>query len=207
MCGYFKKESKYQQTGFFEYKKTSHLWVCLIAKKQQKYCQQAAYQLLKKRIQIGDFCTLEVATPHFQWRVGRILQFSYFKERTKRAQQYSSEVVEISGNVARIGVLCSWYNFLCSSQSLQENKNLQITWGNEDHHSFYPVSNYICTLPQSSFEMEEDQDSTTAGLKADSIMTSVNELSIKISTAKHLILKGNAVMHITKLLENDSVTS
>ena len=153
------------------------------------------------------FVLLKLQTPHFQWRVGRILQFSYFKERTKRAQQYSSEVVEISGIIARIGVICSWYNFLCSSQSLQENLNLQITWGNEDHHSYYPVSDYICTLPQSSFEMEEDQDSTTAGLKANSIMTFVNELSIKIGTAKHLILKGNAVMHITLLLENDSVTS
>lgn len=81
------------------------------------------------------FVLLKLQTPHFQWRVGRILQFSYFKERTKRAPQYSSEVVEISGIIARIGVICSWYNFLCSSQSLQENLNLQITWGNKDHHS------------------------------------------------------------------------
>lgn len=79
------------------------------------------------------FVLLKLQTPHFQWRVGRILQFSYFKEK-------KACTTVLSGNIARIGVLCSWYNFLCSSQSLQENYNLQITWVNEDHHSYYPVS-------------------------------------------------------------------
>ena len=59
-----------------------------------------------KTIQIGNICAFNDAG---KWFIGRILQFCYYKEKTKRAQQFSGHFVDLSGKIDKIGVLCSWY--------------------------------------------------------------------------------------------------
>ena len=58
-------------------------------------------------IQVGDICVFKASQG--EWRLGRILQFSYFREKTKKATQYSGSIVDLSSNTDKIGVLCSWY--------------------------------------------------------------------------------------------------
>ena len=56
----------------------------------------------------GDSSRLVLTQTEFTAQLGRVLQFSYFKEKTKKAKQYLLKSVELP-QTENIGVLCSWY--------------------------------------------------------------------------------------------------
>ena len=62
--------------------------------------------LVCSTINLGDICAFKLSDK--EWKLGRVLQFSYFKEKTKKAKQYLKKSVELP-QTENIGVLCSWY--------------------------------------------------------------------------------------------------
>ena len=78
--------------------------------------------LICATINIGDVCVFRHSEK--EWRIGRVLQFSYFLEKTKKASQYNGSRVDLSDNkIDKIGVLCSWYTTPSSSVSLVDQSS------------------------------------------------------------------------------------
>ena len=62
-------------------------------------------------ISIGDICVFKNRENNDNdWKIGKILQFAYYLEKTKKARQYTGSFVKCNeGNVNKIGVVCSWF--------------------------------------------------------------------------------------------------
>lgn len=62
-------------------------------------------------IEVGNICVFKDSKNTHTWKMGRVLQFSFFLEKTKSSQQYRGTTCIVSdankGN--KIGVLCAWY--------------------------------------------------------------------------------------------------
>jgi len=153
-----------------------------------------------KVIHIGDICAFRYEQ---YWQIGRVLQFSYYREKTKRSQQYSGNFVNLSDNADKIGVLCSWYTANTTSSSdasgKHQTKSLKLSLCNyEGVHTFRPISTYICSLPRNSFDLDEKS------AISDSIVGSHDEL-IDISTAKDINMKYSALSFIEDLMKTYTI--
>ena len=75
-----------------------------------------------------------------EFKIGKILQFSYYQEKTKKSQQYHGLTISISENQG-MGILCCWYVASLDPRcfSLME----------DSIHSYVPSSRYLCTLTAS----------------------------------------------------------
>ena len=76
-----------------------------------------------------------------EWKIGKILQFAKYKEKTKQAQKYKGYVAEFSAN--GIGALCSWYPPVKDFSTMFQLSQLN---GEAVVHSYIPVSSYLCSL-------------------------------------------------------------
>ena len=74
------------------------------------------------------------------WRIGRVLQFSYYLGKKVGAKQYSGLTADVSNT--KIGILCSWYTavndevpqkFIISHETIL--------------HTHISMELYLCTLP------------------------------------------------------------
>ena len=63
-------------------------------------------------ISVGNFCVFfsDHTSPNQRWKIGKVLQFSQYKERLKGKQQYLSRHVSIKDYLQKMGVLCTWYD-------------------------------------------------------------------------------------------------
>jgi len=72
------------------------------------------------RVSLGDICAFKLDSKDSNcdtWRIGRITQFSNYKEKLKKDRQYKEDFAEIN---SAVGVLCSWYHSISTnSQSFQ----------------------------------------------------------------------------------------
>ena len=57
-------------------------------------------------LEVGEICVLIIDS---KWRMGRVLQFAYYQEKTKKTQQYRGSSVIISESKKDMGVLCTWF--------------------------------------------------------------------------------------------------
>ena len=159
-------------------------------------------------IQVGNICVFKDTVG--KWKIGTILQFSNFQEKTKKSQQYSGRNVNLSGNVDKIGVLCSWWMPSSSepidqvtamqgpsAESVPINKYTLAQY--EGLHSYCPLTSYVCTLPHACFELIEGNQTQK------SILAS-NQSSLSLATAQHLTLKASSVSYIEELLQNKADT-
>ena len=101
-------------------------------------------------IQVGDICVFKASQG--EWRLGRILQFSYFQEKTKRATQYLGNVVNVSNNAHKIGVLCSWYMPM-QSTSVPSPKQSSLP---------SQTSSFLCTPVSTSSDMTTPTAASTS---------------------------------------------
>lgn len=53
---------------------------------------------------IGDICTFHIEN---EIKVGKTLQFAYFREKRKVAREYKQKTASVNDN--DIGVVCTWY--------------------------------------------------------------------------------------------------
>ena len=101
--------------------------------------------VIADNVQIGQLCAFVIEDG---WKIGKVLQFSKYKERTKNAQKYKGTGAEISDS--SIGVLCSWY--VPSKESpLHFQLNQQ-----KSGFSYFPLSSYLCTLEEGGLTIFTD---------------------------------------------------
>jgi hypothetical protein len=93
-----------------------------------------------KVVATGDMCVFMDDVE--KYRVGKVLQFSYYKVKTKTSQEYKWKSADIqqAHEKDNIGVLCIWYNKCGTTFSI--NNNIA--------HIYYPLSKYIFSLPYHS---------------------------------------------------------
>ena len=62
-------------------------------------------------ISVGDMCVFmnrDGNTKANEWKIGKILQFAYYLERTKKARQYTGTFVKCNiDNINKFGIICS----------------------------------------------------------------------------------------------------
>jgi hypothetical protein len=92
-------------------------------------------------INVGDVCVFKC--PQKSWKVGRVLQFSYYLEKNVRSKEYHGTSVSFPSSQPTIGVLCSWY---------EEVKPRKFVMATEEVHLFIPIASYLCTLTLQCFE-------------------------------------------------------
>ena len=121
------------------------------------------------------------------WQIGRILQLAYL-EKTKKARQCKATSIKVEENLGKVGVLCSWFSKTNTGTFTFENDPTSIS-----SHAFCPLTNYICTLPSSSFETIESPTTN----EIHSIM-SLKVEKVKLATTKSFILSSAT----TRAIEN-----
>ena len=89
------------------------------------------------------------------WKIGKILQFGYYLEKTKKARQYTGCFVKCNeNNMNKFGIVCSWFHK--SSSSSDKHAYVQYVLQTEPvFYNFVPLNLYICTLPFENFESIE----------------------------------------------------
>ena len=94
---------------------------------------------VREHISVGDICVfLECGKGDDEWTIGKILQFSYYQEKTKKARQYRGTTINVAESQG-IGILCSWYAKLpLEPRSFMVDKELV--------HSYVPYQTYLCTI-------------------------------------------------------------
>ncbi len=85
-------------------------------------------------------------------RIGRVLQFSYYKQSTKKGREYrGSTLYFLAENITDVGILCAWY-----SKDLNTERKYILASETEESttivHKYQPASSYRCTLSHDLFE-------------------------------------------------------
>ena len=100
-------------------------------------------------VEVDEVCVFTFKTDHtMDWRIGRVLHFVNYLEKTKTAQQYRGLCANIDNK--KIGVLCSWY-----APSHDSTREYSIKVEGETLHGYLPLSTYLCTLSAGCFELPE----------------------------------------------------
>ena len=122
--------------------------------------------------------------------VGKVLQFSYFKEKTKKARQYSWRSVSMKKVLHKdnIGVLCNWYNQISeTSFSITEITSTEV-------HQYYSLTRYICTLPHGCFNniVSPDNEPVASVVKF--------EVTSSLVTAKEFSIGNESASFVNELI-------
>ena len=91
-------------------------------------------------VSIGDLCAFRNKNC---FRIGKILNFANYKEKTKKNREYKWKTV--STDKHKIGVLCSWFD---------ADENDEFTFRlvkMQQIHVYVSIDTYLCTLPYGSF--------------------------------------------------------
>ena len=128
------------------------------------------------------------------WKIGKVLQFGYYLEKTKKARQYTGFFVKCNeDNINKIGIVCSWFH-----KSSYPNKPEYLLQTDAVSHNFILLNSYICTLPVESFESIE-----AAVLDAIDGVVATPHTS-KLTSAKAFTLSNETVLKI-KILHKMSI--
>lgn len=100
-------------------------------------------------LEVGNVCVFLKKRGDSMWQIGKVLQFAYYLEKTKKARQYRATTVNIEGNLGKVGVLCSWFTKTKTGTFTLEHDDLDMS------HKFCPISHYLCTLSSDDFETLE----------------------------------------------------
>ena len=139
------------------------------------------------------------ANPVKSWKVGRIVQFAYYKEATKKLKQYTGNNVALTeyiGVLCLIGVLCYWY---VASESNQARFSVGIS---DEAHAHCGITSYLCTLTHGCFAEINSIGSTLKPgcntTEACSILAS-DANAIDLLTACHFIINTASISFIDSL--------
>ena len=143
-------------------------------------------------LEVGNICVFLKKRGDSIWQIGRVLQFAYYLERTKKARQYKATTVNIKENLGKVGVLCSW--FVKTKEGIYtlgyNESDLDMT-----SHKFCPISCYICTLSSESFATTE----TIVGNDVVEGILPVKVNKMKLITIKSFSLTSEAAQQIQNL--------
>ena len=141
---------------------------------QSKY---SSLPLVNEHISLRDTCAFRTPKSTSSYltelfRIGRVTQFAYYKERLKKDRQFKNINAKIQSSV---GALCSWYH------PTKENSQLFIHIPNEDPNYVSLSDSYECTLFFSCFQEVKgtDIEGTQLGpLPLQSVLHTARELVI-----------------------------
>lgn len=142
------------------------------------------------------------------WKIGKLLQFSKYKNTTISSQQYKGCSAAVDSD--DIGVLCSWFSSvhgsanvfqICVQSSSDESSSVKPTGsvksdGTSSVHSYIPISSYLCTITSNCVQCS---NSVQASSDSSSIMPILSSQK-KMATAQQLILPENCRSFITNLI-------
>ena len=74
-------------------------------------CDDSKLPTVRDSVSLGDICIFLLATPIEAtncelWAAGKITQFAFYKQKSKRDQQYKKSEASVESS---IGVSCSWF--------------------------------------------------------------------------------------------------
>ena len=125
-----------------------------------------------------------------------VLQFSFYLEKTKSAQQYRGMSVSLTAaNLKKIGVLCSWYSVLPDSDGSPHTFTLEQV---EESHVFLPVNLYVCTLSRGCFS----DLGHAADTDGEASVMNLNQAKLDLATTQSLKLTEAAKSFICNLLKS-----
>jgi len=80
------------------------------------------------------------------WKIGKVLKFSYYKQKAKASCQYRGSVAKVI-STENVGVLCSWHS------KLKELTYTCVPTADTEEivHSYIPTSLYVCTMTSGCF--------------------------------------------------------
>ena len=141
-------------------------------------------------VNIGDFCVFLDSSVN-KWSIGRVDQFSKYKEKLKSERQFKDSKAPIS-NSSNIGALCTW--FTCST-----DRRSTFVYSNTKAIDYIPISkSYVCTLPAGCFSQVSSEGSA---IVRHSMIGS--QLSAKLHTASTLTVNDDAISFINKCIISD----
>jgi len=102
-------------------------------------CDDSKSPTVKHSASLGDICIFLLAIPIEKtncesWAAGKITQFAFYKQKSKRDQQYKKSEASVESSV---GVSCSWFK-------QYGNKFSELSRKSPDYLSLF--QSYICTL-------------------------------------------------------------
>ena len=168
--------------------------------------QQTPYR--SNHVSIGDICAFKKNDGRF--RVGKVLQFAYFKEKAKKAQECKQNTVLIAAAAKdNIGVLCTWYNrksnntFTIEMIDATETGNFgeNIEEMDTELHEYYCLSKYVCTLPFGCVDVIPYDDTDNGPMT--SLIKSCKEDMISLVTAKQLFVTNETIDVIQGIMLED----
>ena len=153
-------------------------------------------------INVGDYCMFKVSDETY--KLGKVLQFSYYKEKTKKAKQFLSSSVHLSSGKENVGVLCTWYTSTSpSSPSKNSCAVFSMVSCSDLVHRYIPVSSYLCTLPTSCLTVFEKNDSEPV---THSILSN-HQSAATLATAEHITLTNASLTSISQFLADSNVST
>lgn len=154
-------------------------------------CRDTQIPGVHSTVHTGEICVF--TDPVKSWKVGRIVQFAYYKETTKKLKQYPGNSASLTDD---IGVLCSWY---VASESNPARFSVGIS---DEAHVYCGITSYLCTLTHGCFaEIDRVGGTLKPGCntsEACSILaTDAN--AVDLLTARHFIINTASLSFIDSL--------
>ena len=148
-------------------------------------------------IQIGDIAIFTISTE--SWRMGRVVSFSFYKEKKKGTRMYKSSIVKFSDKAMNLGVLCSWFTNSSDTNAFTLDLNEQV-------HTFIPISSYICTVSFDCFETIDGAHPTGIARNDPEKVSLLTAQNLSLSQQSLLIIKNLHASH-TKSCQSPNSSS
>ena len=129
--------------------------------------------VIQQLIEVCNICVFQDPESITKWRIGKLLQFCNYLEKTKHSQQYHGTSADPSTKPEKLGVLCTWFTPTMSTATFR-------VCDHEDDYIFIPATSYVCTLTHGCFksvECCEDNDIIT------STVTHLDSNQVNLATA------------------------
>ena len=146
--------------------------------------------VVNEHISLGDICVFRTpkSISSELFRIGRVTQFAYYKERLKKDRQFKNTTAKIQSSV---GALCSWYH------PAKENSQLFVHIPNEDPNYVSQSDSYVCTLFFSCFR-------EVKGTEIKGTQLGPLPLQSVLHTARELVISKSAYNFINKIVSDPS---
>ena len=107
-------------------------------------------------VKLGEIC---VFMRNGKLKIGKILQFSKFKNKSVSGRQFKESTARISSH---IGVVCSWFELMSGSENV-----FQLCSENDKQntvHYYIPLSDYVCTLTSKCIQTKDKEGNSNTSI-------------------------------------------
>ncbi len=149
--------------------------------------RERSKHVVRADVKLGEICAFMQGD---NWCIGKLLQFSKYKNKTISGRQYKASSVAVSKD--DVGVLCSWFSLLKGSTSV-----FQICASKSTVHTYIPISCYLCSICTGDCL----QVVKTSSYQSKSLMHSTSSYK-KMATAQQILLSEECQAFIADCLKS-----